>query len=295
MRFNQEFAQENPFLNIKVRHIFLCFMLAVYAGALQFGIIFAMRGESTEQINRDPLILSLISILAITFTVAWTVRQLKLAQINLKQIIGHIPSHVPWLPLLSIILARRAFSLGFFYIAYYSLSFIFPAWVEQIISDNSLVEDATASSSPVLYYLFYILYYFILSPITYTFIFQGIILHRWSAKWGVVPAIIMLCLIHSINLNVLGGLSLGLMQTMIYIKSKSLVLTFIVNVINGIITFILFFMTLPLENTLEQFRSLLGIGIVCFAVSTPFLIWVLYKNRLRPNEQLPYFANANPL
>jgi hypothetical protein len=135
----------------------------------------------------------------------------------------------------------------------------------------------------------------LVTPIAEAFLFQGVVLHRWSAKWGVKPAIITLSLLYSIlySSNFLGGFSLGLMQTLFYIKSKTLLVPIVARIINNAIIFVIFFLTISVESSVETFRSQLGIGVVCLASSTPLLIWLLYKNRIRPGEKLPYFANAN--
>jgi hypothetical protein len=74
---------------------------------------------------------------------------------------------------------------------------------------------------------------------------------------------------------------------------RSLIVPIVAQLINDLINLTLFLLTFSVENPLEQFRSQLGIGVFCVAVSSPLLIWLLFKNWIRPNEQLPYFANAN--
>jgi membrane protease YdiL (CAAX protease family) len=290
MSLSLELFEENPFCRIKVRHILICWLLSVVALSMQMAVFYMMNGDVPKK--PEPVFLLFLGSLAIAFTIAWTIRQLKLAQIRLKPLIGDFSSPIRWTSIVSVIVARIAFSIGFFYVCYYIVSFFFPAWVERMISESFLA-DAGESAYPIVYYFLMILYRLLLSPITEAFIIQGVILHRWSAKWGNRTAVIIISLIYTMNANVLGGLSSGLMQTLIYIKSKSLFVSVVARIINNLLGLLIFFITLPLENNLEQFRSHVGIGIVCLATSTPFLVWVLYKNWIRPQEQLPYFANIN--
>jgi hypothetical protein len=92
----------------------------------------------------------------------------------------------------------------------------------------------------------------------------------------------------------IAGISFCLMSSIIYIKTKTLIVPIVVELTIRIVN--LLFLVIPLgENSVENFRSQFGIGIFCLAISTPLLIWLLYKNRIRPNEQMPYFANLQQL
>lgn len=292
MALDNEFSEENPFQYIKLRQILLCLVLIVTGLSTQIVLIYLATGQDYKTI--DPVLLLFLSSLSIGLTIAWTLRRLKLIEVNPNRIIGKLPNSYRWLPIIGIVIARVIFSLGIFRVTYYPLSFIFPAWLEKTLSD-SFLNDAAKSFSPTLFVVLSIINALLVSPIFDVFIFQGIVLHRWAAKWGVRRAVISLSLLYSIlnSYNFLGGLSLGLMQNLLYIKSRTLIVPIICRVINNALGLLVFFITLSVENSLEQFRSELKIAIFGVAISTPLLIWVLYKNRIRANEQLPYFANAN--
>ncbi len=294
MKFNDIFSEENPFVYIKVRHIMFCFFLVILILSIQILTIYIIMGIDYKKTGPDPIILAFLAELSLVLTIGWTVRQLKLIQINLRQIIGSLTIPYPWLLIVGIVATRIVFSFGILRVSYYPLSFIFPEWVESILAGNFLTE-ASKSFFPGLYCLLVIIESLLVAPSAEAFLFQGVILHRWSAKWGVRPAIILLSLLYSIlySTNFLGGFSLGLMQSMLYIKSKTLLVPIVTRIINNAIIFVIFFLSLSVESNVENFRSQLGIGVVCLVLSTPLLIWLLYKNRIRPDEKLPYFANAN--
>ena len=293
MQSNNVFAEENPFTYIRVRYIFICFFLLLFLFLTQLFVIYLIMGIDYKKTELDPIISYFLGDLTLLLTIVWTVRQLKLAQLNTMQIVGKLSFYYPWLVIIGIVIARIVFSSGIFRVSYYPLSFIFPKLVASILTPDFLIE-ASKSSFPTLYYLVNILDRLLVTPIAEAFLFQGVILHRWSAKWGVRPAIIILSFLYSIlySSNFLGGFSLGLMQTMFYIKSRTLLVPIVARIINNAIVFVIFFLTLSDESSVETLRSQLGIGVVCLVLSTPVLIWLLYKNRIRPAEKLPYFANA---
>jgi len=288
---NSLFSEENPFLNIKIRYILLCWFLALTGLSVQVVAICLATGCNAKTI--DPIILLLITEFAYGLTIAWIIRQLKLSQIKVEHIIGKLSIHYHWLPIIGIVIARIVFSGGILRVFYYPLSFIFPSWIEEILSDDFLA-NASKSYSPAFFYFMLFFNNWIFWSIVEVFIFQGIILHRWAAKWGVKPAVILVSLVYSLlySSNFLGGFSLGLMQTMFYIRFKNLIVPLVTRIINNVISFLLFFITLSGANKLEQVRSQLGIGVACLALLTPLLIWFLYKNRMLLNEPLPYFVNA---
>jgi membrane protease YdiL (CAAX protease family) len=302
MNFQNTFSEENPFHYIKVRHIFLCYLLISFYLVVEIVFIYYfpniyMGLRPNNNSLSDYILLILITEIPRIFTIAWIVRQLELIQVKTKPIIGKVPSHYGWLPIIGLVIIRLIFSAGCFRVLNYPLSFIFPSLIERYVHSNFFTLSS-GSFSPPLYYCLLIIDAFIISPVAASFIFQGIILHRWSAKWGIRPAILMISILYSLyymirGMNLLGGLSLGLMQTMLYIKSRTLIVPILARIINNAIFLLLDYLYLSVENSIEQFRSHLEIGLFCIAVSTPLLIWILYKNRIRPNEQLPYFANIN--
>jgi membrane protease YdiL (CAAX protease family) len=142
-----------------------------------------------------------------------------------------------------------------------------------------------------------------LIPLFETFIFQGIFLHRWAAKWGSRKAILALCLLTGVTFytNVLGGISLVLVYTLLYIKSRTLIVPFIAYILQLLIyrfwDLFDFFFTISSStktvSVLEQFRSEWRVGVFFFVLSAPWIVHFIYKNWPRPNEPLPYFANTS--
>jgi len=300
--YNISLPQGNPFHLIKVRHIFLCIFLLSVGITFQLSIII----YTLELDLEDPIFLSLSSILVSILTSAWLLRQCKLVGINLKQLIGKVPSNYQWLPLVGLVISRVLFSKGVFRLSYYPLSFIAPSLIEDILNDNinnNIFILASKTFSPALYYLLKSLYLLVLIPLFETFIFQGIFLHRWAAKWGSRKAILALCLLVGVMsyTNVLGVISLVLVYTLLYIKSRTLIVPFIAYILQLLIyrfwDLFDFFFTISSStktvSVLEQFRSEWRAGVFFFVLSAPWIVHFIYKNWPRPNEPLPYFANTS--
>jgi hypothetical protein len=295
------FPEENPFYRIKVRQIFLCCFLLPFGLIIQFMIISSLFNFDFE----EPTFTTLLEILILILPSAWLLRQCKLVGINLKQLIGKLPRNYQWLPLVCLVIARFLFSIGVFWLSYYPLSFIAPSFIEYILNDNinnDIFILASKTFSPALYYLLKSLYILVVNPLFSTF-FQGIVLHRWTAKWGNRTAILALCLLAGVMFytNVLGGISFVLVDTLLYIKSRTLIVPFIAYILSYLLY--IFWNLLSLLFTissstktvtvLEQFRSEWRVAVFFFVLSAPWIVHFIYKNWPSPNEQLPYFANTS--
>lgn len=297
---NTRFPEENPFYRIKVRQIFLCVFLLTFGIGIQLIII-----SSIFKFDyKDPIFNFLFAILLLILAGAWLLRQCKLVGINLKQLIGKVPSNYQWLPLVGLVIARILFSRGAFRLSYYPLSFLAPSFVESILNDNlthNIFLVGAKTFSPGLYYLLIFLYLFIINPVFETVIFWGIFLHRLAAKWGSRPAILALCIFFgALNYkNSMGEISYVLICTLLYINTRTLLVPIIANILGKFIYIFLDlweFFTIASNpknvRVLEQFRSEWKIGAVFLILSTPGLVYFIYKSWPRPNEPLPYFANA---
>lgn len=293
-------AELNPFWFLKVRHIFAWLFLFVAGVFIQFYLI--DRRFSLNLNQKDPLINSVLGIFGIFLTIVWLIRQCNLVGVNLQYLIGKIPPRYNWRSLIILIFATVLFAKGVFRVSYYPISFINPSLIENILNEfirNSIFTEASQSFSPVAYYLFYP-FEVVISKVFFTLLFLGIILHRLSTKWGDKKAIIGILLFSLLGgyTNIIGSISFVLIYILLYLKTKSLIISIIFSVLNSLFYYginLIWSIIIPptTTNILAQFRSEFGIGIVLTFVSAPFVLGFIYKNWHYLNEELPYFANKH--
>jgi len=298
---NIRFPEENPFYLIKVRHILIWSFLLIIGILFQLEII-----SSTSQLklySTEPLVseIALTYVASLILALLW--RQCKLAGIEIKHLIGKVPDRYQWLPLLGLAIAHLFFSRGAFCIFYYPLSFIVPSFVEQILIDNqkmSIVSEGSTTFFPIAYYLIVAINICVIDPIVSAVIFMAIILHRWGAKWGHIPAIIAVCmLLVAFDYPNFISLILGiLISAILYAKTRSLVVVIIFIALTDISSKIWDLLGTVLGgnqagSTLDVFRSQVQLGVLLFVVSAPWVIGFIYKNWSVLKGPLPYFANAS--
>ena len=298
---NIRFPAENPFARIKVRHIFGWYLLLAIGICFQLEMI---RSTAGIQFNcTEPLVSQIAGIYLMILLLALVWRQCRLAGIEIKYLVGKVPTHYQLLPLVGLAFAHVFFSIGAFYLFYYPLSFIVPSFVEQILTsskNNSILITASKTFDPGLYYLILAINRCAIEPILNAFIFMAIMLHRWAVKWGNIPAIIALCLFFSVisfSPYFINNIIAILIYVILYAKTRSLLVVIIFMVLKNIIgtswylSYTIFFDN-QTGSTLDIFRSQIQRGVLFFALSAPWVIGFIYKNWSVLKGPLPYFANA---
>ncbi len=296
---NIRFPEDNPFSRIKVRHIFGWLLLLTIGMGVQIGIISYTRGIKLD--FKEPLISLIFGIYLSIFIVGLVWRQCRLAGIEIKYLVGKLPDRYQWLPLVCLAIASVVFTISVFRIFYYPLSFIIPSFVEKILIENRdtrILITASTTFSPVLYYLISAIQYCVVSPL-FSGLFLCIILHRWAAKWGNIPAIIAFCLLYTIfGANFfISILILTLTYLILYLRTRSLlvIITFMA-LRNIVLTIWSLFQSVFVDNqtgsVLDIFRSQIQLSVLFFALSAPWVIGFIYKNWYVLKGPLPYFANA---
>ena len=303
-QINIRFPEDNPFSRIKLRHILGWFFLLTTAIYFQIFMIGSTRGiKFDNKTPLDPLVSEILAIYLIILLVALLWRECRLAGIEIKYLIGKVPDRYQWLLLVRLAIASVFFSIGVFLIFYYSLSFIVPSFVEEILTENrssSILMVALKSFSPPLYYLQLTLNNYVINPVCVAFFVISIPLHRCAAKWGNITGIIAMCLLwgavgYKGYITVIIGI---LIYAILYVKTRSLLVMIIFTILQNIsstvwkLSYKIFFGENQTGSTLEIFRSQIQLGVLFFALSAPWVIGFIYKNWSVLKGPLPYFANA---
>jgi hypothetical protein len=297
---NIRFPEDNPFSRIKLRHIFGWFFLFTMGISFQIAMIGTTRGiKFDSKAPFDPLFGPIVVTYLTILILALLWRECRLAGIEMKYLVGKVPTHYQWLPLVGLAIASLFFSLGVFRIFYYPLSFIVPSFVEKLLIDRNSSISITPPKTlfPALYYLISAIYYAI-SPIIFTFIFQALLLHRWAAKWGKTRAIIAFLLVSLISYNFISSFITTFINAILYVKTRSslvLIIFVYLKIIISVIWNLSYkaFLDNQAGSTLDVFRSQVQLGVLFFVVSAPWVIGFISKNWSVLKGPLPYFANAS--
>lgn len=279
----------NPFLHFKARNLFILFLIVVFELILivEFFLIF-FKWNSDE-----PIFYELISYYAIILPCIWILHRFHQLSIHPKYLIGKLPSRDRWLFLCGIAIAICLFSWGIDLLFFYSLSLFSPTLAVSLV--NFLYNPpANTSAFPVLAYLLNVISLVVVAPVTEEFIFRGILIHRWAMKWGVSPAILVSAIFFGLaHIVPLGATIFGILTTLLYFKTRTLIVPAIAHAMNNAATIILeLFFPSQQISTIYNFSEYLHWGLILTVVTALFVIRFVYKNWYKQQLTLPYFNNA---
>jgi hypothetical protein len=284
---------ENPFLNFKARSLLLVGFLISLATGFAFGLLSSFSGLNPQ----DPIFVPIIYTLTFVFLSLWARHRLHRLQINFKHIIGHLPDNYPWLPTVAIVIAILLFSLGSGHLFFYGLSFYAPRLVESLLKQKTFLSDSE-TFAPLLYNLLTVVVVTVVAPLTEELIFRGILLHRWSAKWGITSALLISALLFAVlHANIIGLFVFGLMMALLYIKTRTLIVPILCHSLNNFVAIGLELVSISSGtpesvDILEQLHSDWWVGVVYIVLSAPWLISFIFKNWPKRGSYLPYFVNT---
>ena len=288
-------TDSNPFERIRFRALVGYAILAFIATVLSVFILGKLlpawlKGESA------PLRGPLIGFLLYVFFLLFTLEMLSRAGLSYKQLCGAFPG---WrtLGLFSLwALPIVIFSLSAFFLLYFPVSHFMPEFFQEQFIESNTSSISLNSNKHVLANLLIFLTVVFLAPVIEEFFFRGILLTRWTVKWGISRSICASSLVFAIlHLDPIGAFCFGCVMAVFYIRTKSLFIPMAIHIANNSIPSIMEWLGIlfddPLsETTIEEFQKLWPIGLIGFAIVTPFVIY-FWRHYIRNIDwQVPYLT-----
>jgi uncharacterized protein len=270
------------FNHLKVRHLILA-NLAITAG---LGILLGML-----RLNPDSsFFVPIVYIVSMTTTCVWAWRRCRQLQINVAEIIGKLPTKVPWLKIIGLTILVLAFSLGSGLVFFGILSYIFPSLITLFMQSLQAEDLSTSASLADKAGLFLVLVVF--APLTEEFLFRGIILNRWSQKWGVAKSLLVSSLFFGLlHANPVGLSMFGLVMGLLYLRNKTLWIPILCHALNNLLVF---WFTVTSDSdagtgirpdlVLASLRMAGWLGAALLAISLPILLLFIKKNFPKRNN-----------
>ena len=124
------------------------------------------------------------------------------------------------------------------------------------------------------------------------FLFRGVILHRFTVKWGVEWAVlassIIFGLLHS---DIIGAFIFALVMCILYIKTASILVPIVAHMINNMLAYGTQIMsTFSPQSNIASHN--LGIAVLLLIISLMIIIYFLYRNWPQRYWKPPYFQEV---
>ena len=220
----------------------------------------------------------------------WAISILVRGKIDGGALFGRLPEKRRWFCWTGIVVGCSLFSLGCILTLFYPVSFVFPNFVTEVICHR----DATAFLPSPEHLCLRALVLIGLVPIVEELVFRGIILHAWDARWGTRKAIWWSSLLFGILHAEPSAMLFGFVCAVLYIDSRTLWVPIFCHALTnaiGISPSCLRFMTgHSSAYTAEDFRSACLCGVICLAVTTPWVVHFCRKHWPSRDWRLPYYV-----
>ena len=132
-----------------------------------------------------------------------------------------------------------------------------------------------------------------------TFVFRGILLTRWSAKWGTTVGILLSSFVFGVlhEVDFVGAFTFGIVMSLLYINTRTLFVPMAAHLLNNLVANGLEAITLTLDtgegvSLIEDLESGLEFAVVGAAVTVPLLAWYIIRHWPHGGRNVPYLSPA---
>jgi membrane protease YdiL (CAAX protease family) len=211
----------------------------------------------------------------------WAGWQIRRLDINTQRLVGTLSRDSAWIPTVAFLApVILVFSLGSWLLFYAVASLVAPS-VRQF--------TAEMVSLPIPWILTVLV-----APPVEELIFRGILLHRWSIKWGLRKAMILSSLAFAIlHMNPIGMFVFGYVMAVLYIRSRTLIAPIACHMLNNALALAA---GESLTSGTVSKTSFIAVTAFCTIGAGAWLFYFLRENRGGVDWCAPYFApSASPL
>jgi membrane protease YdiL (CAAX protease family) len=204
---------KNPFLRLRSRTlIWWCLASLPVLGIVATG----KRGEIVVSYGIYGVIL------------LWAWWQFRRLGINTPRLIGTLSRDSVWIPMMAVIVpVVGMFSVGSWLVLLAFLSHTAPS------VGTVLTQTASQTIASIPWGLGVLV-----APPVEELLFRGILLHRWSAKWGLRKAVLLTSLAFAVlHVGAIGMFVFGYVMAVLYIRSRTLIVPIICHALNNALAF----------------------------------------------------------
>lgn len=216
----------------------------------------------------------------------WVWRQCKVAQFSVRNFVGPYPSSFSAGQVLILTLVLFIASEGCIWLFWIPVSYVLPEFtVEWGLARFPSSWDPQFPALSVINIFFAVIF----GPIVEELVFRGVLLQRWTAKWGAWPALTVSSVVFgALHTDVLGGIIFGFVMGFLASRTCGLWVPIAVHIVNNAISLALEFAPewTALPSALSAFRRLWPYGLFCTLLGA-FLLWH-FRRLYQPRTPLAF-------
>ena len=183
------------------------------------------------------------------------------------------------------------------YVLYLPLSYVFPGFVESWYLEDSTLMIWMEGDNYILANAINYLTIVLVAPVMEEFFVRGILLTRWTVKWGVIRAILASSIVFGLlHTNIIGGFCFACVMAIFYIRTKSLFVPIFLHILNNLTAWIMVYFTMDLDTpvsyqTIAEFQESWWIGLIALVISIPCVILFCRYYLPKSDWRVPYLSD----
>jgi uncharacterized protein len=293
----EEDLVDEPFKYFNIIELFLG---TVYAPSIFFGTILViscwLTGGDYLALFKEKSItifyyfVSIVSLLIL-------LKEYGLEGSKLNRVVG-LKNKINLKVIAAIAIVEFGFAYGINSIILYNLSFVFPSYVESLINERSF------TNIPEIIYMS--IFVILLAPIFEELVFRGVVLQKWSTKWGVTTGVLassMLFATFHFRYDIIPLFLTGIILSILYFKTSNILAPLLLHMFYNsmtIVSDVIYYLEespiereglLTVQDLQNALQPLLAQSIFLVVTSAPFLFYFIWKNFPREKALIPYYAN----
>ena len=220
-----------------------------------------------------------------TALLTWILWICKRSGIGLRQLVGRPPAGFIWLIMPALLVIAMTFSIGSWILFAYTLSMVAPGVLEFLLGTMETPVDQS-----ITYRVGMFLVVVVMAPVLEEISFRGLLLNRWSYKWGLGKALIATSLAFGIlHANPVGITVIGLLAAILYIQTGSLVVPIALHALKNLAaTFLVYALewgdpaegggAMDIAAEIDEIQASGPTGLLLVAVTLPVIVWYVRRN-----------------
>ncbi len=287
--------QDNPFetsRDLRGRSLLMVGILTAVVTAVTFFIFFKYSRDS-------PLPKALSSLFLFGFFFLFNFRGFSRAGLSYSRLFGTFPTWRTLGRCALWVVPLVISAIASIYVLYLPLSFVFPEFVELWHLEDSTPMIWRDGDNYILANAVNYLTIVLVAPVMEEFFVRGILLTRWTVKWGVTRAILASSIVFGLlHTNVIGGFCFACVMAIFYIRTKSLFVPIFLHILNNLTAWIAVYFTMDLDTpasyqTIAEFQESWWIGLIALVISIPCVILFCRYYLLMTDWRVPYLTELS--
>ena len=286
---------DNPFHRIRARSLVLWVLagIPIVVGMFVLANLFVGRSDG----GLDPFFQTLIINAGFYgLMVAWVLGKASGNRVDMRLLIGCVPSGYRWRSVVGVVGLLMLFTIFTSWLFLYFISAYLTHLVDVFATEDVYV-TGKQSDYAGLHNAQAFVVTVLVAPVVEEVFFRGMLLTRWSLKWGPTAGVIGSSIVFGLfHVGFFGAFAFGVAMCLLYIKTSTLIVPMAAHFLNNLVAsgFSAIAIRSDAEGRAVDFQDLetgLMVAVAGAIVTLTLLVWYIVRNWPRRGETAPYLVN----